>query len=74
LPEGFQRSEFLQEHGAIDMIIDRREMRDKIASVLAMLTENKDLSEVPSVEPEIELETETVLVEDGAEQCPQQKN
>ena len=37
LPEGFQRSEFLQEHGAIDMIIDRREMRDKIASMLALL-------------------------------------
>lgn len=39
LPEGFQRSEFLQEHGAIDMIIDRREMRDKIANILAILTE-----------------------------------
>ncbi len=37
LPEGFQRSEFLQEHGAIDMIIDRREMRDKIASILSIL-------------------------------------
>ncbi|AEF99051.1 acetyl-CoA carboxylase, carboxyltransferase subunit beta [Methylomonas methanica] len=37
LPEGFQRSEFLQEHGAIDMIIDRRDMRDKIASILSML-------------------------------------
>jgi acetyl-CoA carboxylase carboxyl transferase subunit beta len=37
LPEGFQRSEFLQEHGAIDMIIDRREMREKIASVLSIL-------------------------------------
>lgn len=37
LPEGFQRSEFLQEHGAIDMIIDRREMREKIASILAIL-------------------------------------
>jgi acetyl-CoA carboxylase carboxyl transferase subunit beta len=41
LPEGFQRSEFLQEHGAIDMIIDRREMRDKIASILAMLMASK---------------------------------
>jgi acetyl-CoA carboxylase carboxyl transferase subunit beta len=41
LPEGFQRSEFLQEHGAIDMIIDRREMREKLASILAMLTANK---------------------------------
>lgn len=34
LPEGFQRSEFLLEHGAIDMIIDRREMRDRIAKLL----------------------------------------
>ncbi len=37
LPEGFQRSEFLLEHGTVDLIIDRREMRDRIASVLAML-------------------------------------
>jgi len=38
LPEGFQRSEFLLEHGAIDMIVDRRDMRDRIASLLSMLT------------------------------------
>lgn len=38
LPEGFQRSEFLLEHGAIDMIVDRRDMRDRIAALLAMLT------------------------------------
>lgn len=38
LPEGFQRSEFLLENGNIDMIIDRREMRDCIASLLAKLT------------------------------------
>lgn len=38
LPEGFQRSEFLLEHGAIDMILDRRELRDRLASLLAMLT------------------------------------
>jgi acetyl-CoA carboxylase carboxyl transferase subunit beta len=37
LPEGFQRSEFLLEHGAIDMIIDRREMRDKLATLLGNL-------------------------------------
>ncbi len=37
LPEGFQRSEFLLEHGAIDMIVDRRDMRDKIASLLTMM-------------------------------------
>jgi len=37
LPEGFQRSEFLLEHGALDMIIDRREMRDRLASILRIL-------------------------------------
>jgi acetyl-CoA carboxylase carboxyl transferase subunit beta len=43
LPEGFQRSEFLQDHGTLDMIIDRREMRDKIAALLAILTANHRL-------------------------------
>ncbi len=38
LPEGFQRSEFLVEHGAVDMVIDRREMRDRLAGLLASLT------------------------------------
>ncbi len=37
LPEGFQRSEFLVEHGAIDQICDRRELRDRIADLLALL-------------------------------------
>jgi len=37
LPEGFQRSEFLLEHGAIDLIIDRRDMRDKLANLLSMM-------------------------------------
>ncbi|MCE1182117.1 MAG: acetyl-CoA carboxylase, carboxyltransferase subunit beta [Rhodocyclales bacterium] len=37
LPEGFQRSEFLLEKGAIDMIVDRREMRDQVARVMALL-------------------------------------
>jgi acetyl-CoA carboxylase carboxyl transferase subunit beta len=37
LPEGFQRSEFLLDHGAIDMIVDRRDLRDRIANLLAML-------------------------------------
>ena len=37
LPAGFQRSEFLLKHGAIDMIVDRREMRDKLATLLAVL-------------------------------------
>jgi acetyl-CoA carboxylase carboxyl transferase subunit beta len=39
LPKGFQRAEFLLEHGAIDMIVHRNEMRDRIASLLAKLTQ-----------------------------------
>jgi len=38
LPEGFQRSEFLLEHGALDMIIDRRDLRDRLANLLTILT------------------------------------
>lgn len=37
LPEGFQRAEFLLEKGAIDMVVDRREMRQEMASILALL-------------------------------------
>ena len=37
LPEGFQRAEFLVEHGAVDIIIDRREMRQKLANILSSL-------------------------------------
>jgi acetyl-CoA carboxylase carboxyl transferase subunit beta len=37
LPEGFQRAEFLLQKGAIDMIVDRRELRDRLAALLALL-------------------------------------
>jgi len=37
LPEGFQRAEFLLEKGAVDLIVDRRQMRDRLASLLALL-------------------------------------
>lgn len=37
LPDGFQRSEFLLAHGAVDMIVDRRDMRDKVASLLSIM-------------------------------------
>ena len=41
LPEGFQRSEFLVEKGAVDMIIDRRNMRDTLGSLLALLSSGR---------------------------------
>lgn len=37
LPEGFQRAEFLLQHGAIDMIVDRREMREKLSNLCTLL-------------------------------------
>ncbi len=37
LPEGFQRAEFLQEKGAVDLICDRRELRERVANLMAML-------------------------------------
>ena len=37
LPEGFQRAEFLLEKGAVDMIVDRRQMRDRLAGILTLL-------------------------------------
>jgi acetyl-CoA carboxylase carboxyl transferase subunit beta len=49
LPEGFQRSEFLLKHGALDMIVDRREMREKIASLLSILSAEKQAT--VSIEP-----------------------
>lgn len=49
LPEGFQRSEFLQEHGAIDMIIHRRDIREKIANILAILMSHQYSRETVAV-------------------------
>jgi acetyl-CoA carboxylase carboxyl transferase subunit beta len=56
LPEGFQRSEFLLEHGAIDMIVDRREMRQRVGGLIAKLTNHKSplvvsVNESPNEEP-----------------------
>ena len=45
LPEGFQRSEFLLEHGAIDMIVSRNELRDCVARLLAKLTRQRVINE-----------------------------
>lgn len=48
LPEGFQRSEFLLDHGALDMILDRRVMRDEIAALLAKLLKQAPPVEAPA--------------------------
>ena len=50
LPDGFQRSEFLLEHGAIDMIVDRRELRDRIASLLSILLHRQQIDDAEVIE------------------------
>ncbi len=77
LPEGFQRSEFLQEHGAIDMIVDRREMRDKIAAVLALLMrgehpQKQDVQEImtESLDPAAEIDKAWSEIVSKAEKEP----
>ncbi|MBV1889389.1 MAG: acetyl-CoA carboxylase, carboxyltransferase subunit beta [Gammaproteobacteria bacterium] len=57
LPDGFQRSEFLLEHGALDQIVDRRQMRHRVASLLAMLTRQPAPIEVVTVVPDAEAES-----------------
>jgi len=52
LPEGFQRSEFLLQHGQIDMIIERKEMRTRLASILCKLSGQRTI--VGEVEPAVE--------------------
>lgn len=44
LPEGFQSSEFLLDHGAVDMIVDRRKLRATLSSLLAILTHAKQIA------------------------------
>ena len=59
LPEGFQRSEFLQERGAIDMIVDRREMRTTIDRLLSLLQPSNS----PIIEPDEIIPKDEVLNE-----------
>ena len=61
LPEGFQRSEFLREHGAIDMIVDRREMRDKVSSVLALLMAGRTKASVSAELTSMTVESKVVI-------------
>jgi acetyl-CoA carboxylase carboxyl transferase subunit beta len=65
LPEGFQRSEFLLEKGAIDIIIDRRQMRERIAGMVSKM--------MGIVTSEAEVLVETVDAEDASQQASNEK-
>ena len=66
LPKGFQRSEFLLDHGAIDMIVDRREMRDRVANILAILTHR-------SVAPDTDVDEQQPAPEATADDTPEEE-
>ncbi|APX92772.1 acetyl-CoA carboxylase subunit beta [Halomonas sp. 1513] len=80
LPEGFQRSEFLLEHGTVDMIVHRSEMRDRLGAVLRKLThlpvsgmpeehepDLVDVAEQPAEVSEAEAPPEPPAEDDGLE-------
>ncbi|TXS95689.1 acetyl-CoA carboxylase carboxyltransferase subunit beta [Parahaliea maris] len=66
LPKGFQRSEFLLEHGAIDMIVHRNDMRDTLGRLLAKFTA-RELADSAPVEPE---EVVEAVLEEDLESAP----
>lgn len=85
LPEGFQRSEFLLEHGAIDMIVDRRQLRERLAVLLALLGRAPmpgdegfpEAAHVPAAEAKVAAAPETKSelrseLETGDESVPEQ--
>jgi acetyl-CoA carboxylase carboxyl transferase subunit beta len=69
LPEGFQRSEFLLDHGAVDMIVHRGEMRDRLGAVLRKLTHQPALGlpELPADEPGLVGAAEQAEAQESAE-------
>ena len=63
LPKGFQRSEFLLEHGAIDMIVHRNDIRDTLARLLAKLTDQAPPAQVVVEQEPEETEEQTPTTE-----------
>lgn len=69
LPEGFQRAEFLLDHGAIDMIVDRRDMRDEIASLMGKLGGDVSVAPAPAPAATVDPEPESAEPEAPAEEA-----
>lgn len=75
LPQGFQRSEFLLEKGAIDMIVRRQDMRDRLADVLAMLTNKPSPNTAPTLVVEVvDVEIDLADAVDGTENAKGSKH
>lgn len=68
LPEGFQRSEFLLDHGALDMIVNRHQMGDKIYQLLALLLPEPEATEPDVMESTVIEPDEVITVDDHREE------
>ena len=55
LPEGFQRAEYLLEHGMVDMVVHRNELRDTLVRIISLLRDTGPRDEIPAI-AEIEIE------------------
>lgn len=72
LPEGFQRAEYLQEHGMVDMVVPRKELKNTIADLLALILKRPSAPLVAEEEPEVQ--TEEVVdpaIEDSEKKDPE---
>ena len=73
LPEGFQRSEFLLEHGAIDMIVHRKKLRERIASLIGKLMNNQIQAALsPAIADEVASASEEIVAETEVEELTPQ--
>lgn len=63
LPEGFQRSEFLLDHGAIDMIIERHELRDRLSGILTKLMHSENLAKKVKLDSKAKKEIKSKILD-----------
>lgn len=68
LPDGFQRSEYLRDHGMVDLVTDRREMRDQLSSLLGVLMRAEDLGAPEQAELALPEEPVTVTTDAPADE------
>jgi len=61
LPDGFQRAEYLRDHGMVDMVVHRHDLRPTLARLCRILTKSPALSTAPKPAPQVSAEPEVVV-------------
>jgi acetyl-CoA carboxylase carboxyl transferase subunit beta len=70
LPEGFQRAEYLKEHGMVDMVVHRHELRPMLARICRLLTRSPAMEAVSKPAPQIEIPAQILPGADTAPAAP----